>query len=572
MKENLVEQIKDKIDILDIVREHVPTLKRAGRIYKGCCPFHSERTPSFTVSPEKGMFYCFGCQTGGDLITFVMKAENLSFPEAAQKLADRAGIKWERTENLSADDVRRQAARKCMDAAREFYHKVLLSSDGNRIREYLKSRNLTKETAEKFQIGATPTDISGLVKTLVRAGFNEPLLKDLGLGGGFSPMKDYFRSRLMFPIINHRGDTVGFGGRIVGEGEPKYLNSPETILFSKSKVLYGLNFAGPAIRKEEYAILLEGYMDVIACHQAGVENCVAPLGTSFAETHAKLLKRYSENAVILFDPDAAGIKASLRTALILIEQGMFVRVANLGPEGLDPDEYITKYGLESFKHVLDNATDIVTFRANLLIKDPAALGPQEKSNIARELMDIVAKQQNAIIKAEWMKTIAERLNLDERILRAQLKPDTQAARPQAAQNSAQQAIEEECLISWLIRSPRYVGVTPLTAEKFENKNYLRLYQAIAREYAQNPVLEDMSEVLCQTETDLKDLIIKLSLQEPPKDYKPERDIKEMLKKIEKKYLKKQEAAISQKIKALGVGNAPAELLMLRNEIQRKLKM
>lgn len=569
MKENLVEQIKERIDILDIVKEHVPTLKRAGRLYKGCCPFHQERTPSFTVSPDKGLFYCFGCQTGGDLFAFLMKAENLSFTEAAQKLAERAGLKWERSENLSADDIKRQNARKCMDFAREFYHKTLLSSDGNAIREYLKSRNLTKETAQKFFIGATPSDFGGLCKAALRAGFNEETLRSLGLAGQSSGARDYFRSRLMFPIINHRGDTVGFGGRIVGPGEPKYLNSPETILFSKSKVLYGLNFAGPAVRRDGFVILLEGYMDVVACMQAGVENCVAPLGTAFAETHAKLLKKYADTAVILFDPDAAGIKASLRTALILIEQGIFVKVASLGVEGLDPDEYITKYGREAFDKVIQNATDIITFRADILAKNPMALTAQQKSAAAGELMEIIKKQPDPVIKAEWVKIAADRLNLDERILRAQLRT---SAPPQAKVfEKAGVCIEEECLAAWLLRSPRVAPEINLTAEKFENKQYFQLFSAIKKEMEDNPVAEDMTEILQAKEPELKELIIKLSVQETPKDFKPERDIKEMAKKIEKKYLAKQVEQIQAKIKALGPGNVPAELLMLRAEIQKKLK-
>ncbi|MDR0292238.1 MAG: DNA primase, partial [Elusimicrobium sp.] len=368
MPENTVETIREKLDIAELVKEYVPGLKKAGKTYKGCCPFHQEKTPSFTVSPDKGLFYCFGCQTGGDIFAFLMKIENLSFPEAAKKLAERAGVEWKKEETMSDADRQKVRLRELVDYAKNFYHKTLLSAAGNAAREYLKKRGITKETAEKFELGFTPEGFDGFSKAALHRGFKPEEIYAAGLGAqGQYGVRDYFRSRVMFPIINQRGETVGFGGRIFGDGEPKYLNSPETALFSKSRVLYGLNFAGPEIRKADNAILLEGYMDVIGVMSAGVGNCAAPLGTSFNEEHAKLLKRYTQNVTVLFDPDAAGIKASLRTSLILISQGLFVKVASLGSEGLDPDEFINKYGREKFENILKTAVDIIDFQAEVLI-------------------------------------------------------------------------------------------------------------------------------------------------------------------------------------------------------------
>ncbi len=360
---SVIEQIKDRLDIVEFIRQYVPNLKRAGKTYKACCPFHHEKTPSFTCSSEKGLFYCFGCQAGGDIFEFLMKMENLSFNEALEKLAERAGVEYKpQRAEFSAEEQRRSSARKALDFARSFYHKNLLSAAGTNARAYVKERNLTKETCVKFELGLAFNDATALARAAQAAGYSENDLKDAGLclRTDFG-MRDYFRNRLMFPIINHRGDTVGFGGRILGQGEPKYLNSPETVLFTKSHVLYGLNFAGPAIRKTDRAVLLEGYMDVIGCHQAGIDYTVAPLGTSLTEEHARLLKRYTENVILLFDPDEAGIKAALRGSVVLISHGLFVKIATL-PDGLDPDEYVAKYGKESFEQILNNAEDFIAFQ------------------------------------------------------------------------------------------------------------------------------------------------------------------------------------------------------------------
>ena len=317
MQTDTLEQIKDKIDIVELVRQYVPNLKRAGKLYKACCPFHHEKTPSFTCSSEKGLYYCFGCQEGGNIFNFLMKIENLSFREALEKLADMAGVELEPAKLLTADEQRRATARKVLDFARAYYHKNLLSRAGTQARTYVKSRNLTKETCEHFELGLS-FDAGALQKAAQENGFTLENLKDAGLCVQTERgLREYFRNRLIFPIWNQRSETVGFGGRILGEGEPKYLNSPETILFNKSHILYGLNFAGPAMRKADRAVLLEGYMDVIGCHQAGVTYTVAPLGTSFGEDHARLLKRYTQNVIVLCDPDEAGLKAALRAALIL---------------------------------------------------------------------------------------------------------------------------------------------------------------------------------------------------------------------------------------------------------------
>ena len=584
VKTDIVEQIKDRLDIVEFIRQYVPGLKRAGKTYKACCPFHHEKTPSFTCSSEKGLFYCFGCQEGGDIIAFLMKIENLSFREALERLADQAGLEYRPQEALSCDEQRRQTARKVLDFARQYYHKNFMSRAGEHARAYVKSRQLTKETCEHFELGLSAAQ-GALTNTAKQTGYTEADLQDAGLciQTQFG-LREYFRNRLMFPIWNQRGDTVGFGGRILGEGEPKYLNSPETILFTKSHILYGLNFAGPAIRKADRAVLLEGYMDVIGCHQAGVEYTVAPLGTSFTSEHAKLLKRYTQNIIVLFDPDEAGFKAALRTALILTEEGLFVKVASL-PGGLDPDEYIAKYGKEKFETILDGAQDLIAFALDRqLSQHPAPLSAQDKTSIVTALTQIIAKQPDAIVRREWTKFVAERLLTDEQLVLQRLtqmqKATAFSARYQTepatgavwADTARQTPSAEEDLLSWILKSPQHcVLCSQLTADDFSSSVLWQIFQAIVKAHMENPQAEDLTELTAQSLPQQKNELVKLALLPTPDDFNPARDIAACAAKLEQAGIQKQLQAVTRQMKEYGTGNVPPEVFQTYMQLQRKLK-
>lgn len=578
MNRNIAEEIKDKLDIVEFIRQYVPNLKRAGKTYKACCPFHREKTPSFTCSSEKGLFYCFGCQTGGDIIAFLMKIENLSFHEAMEKLADMAGVAYRPEKPLTQEEQRRANLRKLLEHTKAFYHKNLMSSSGSIAREYAKNRNLTQATCDKFELGFAPNDATSLAKEAKTTGYSNQDLKDAGLCvlTAYGP-RDYYRNRLMFPILNQRGDTVGFGGRILGEGEPKYLNSPETVLFIKSHILYGLNFAGPAIRKAGKAVLLEGYMDVIGCHQAGIEYTVAPLGTSLTEEHARLLKRYTENVIVLFDPDAAGIKAALRGALILIEQGLFVKVASL-PDGLDPDEFISKYGKEKFEEILEKAQDLIEFHTRLqteLYDWP--LKPQDKTNIVNELVETIAKQPDEIVRREWVKYVAEHIGVDEHLVLERLKKP--AAQSRFAPRAQQQIPTvpntnpaEENLLAWLLRAPQYLVLcAELTREAFESARSWEIFEAIVKARTEHPDKDNLTETAAQYIPALKNELIKLSLLQPPADFDPARDITACAEKLEKSGLQKRLEDVKKQMKRLGAGNVPQELFQTYMQLQHKLK-
>ena len=584
MQTDTLEQIKDKIDIVELVRQYVPNLKRAGKLYKACCPFHHEKTPSFTCSSEKGLYYCFGCQEGGNIFNFLMKIENLSFREALEKLADMAGVELEPAKTLTADELRRTNTRKVLDFARAYYHKNFLSRAGEGARTYVKSRNLTQETCEHFELGLS-LDAGALQTAAKQAGYTPENLKNAGLCIQTEyGLREYFRNRLMFPIWNQRGETVGFGGRILGQGDPKYLNSPETILFSKSHVLYGLNFAGTAMRKADRAVLLEGYMDVIGCHQAGITYTVAPLGTSFGEDHAKLLKRYTQNVIVLFDPDEAGLKAALRAALILTEAGLFVKVATL-PDGLDPDEYIAKYGKENFETILDKAQELIAFALERQLANyTGPLSPQAKTTIVTELTQIIAKQPDGIVRREWVKYVAERLNIDEPLVQQRLaqtyKASAQSARFATVQKpnvvradtSSMTPSAEEDLLAWILKSPQHtVLCSQLSERDFSSPALWEIFQAIVNTHMQYPQADNLTEQTAQALPQHKNEIVKLALLPTPDDFNPARDIAACAAKLEKTGLQRQLQHLTQQMKTYGTGNVPPDVFQAYMQLQQKLK-
>ena len=567
---NIVDQIRQNVDLLELVKEYVPDVKRAGRTFKACCPFHRERTPSFSIAPDKGLFYCFGCQVGGDIFDFIMRIENLSFTEAVRKLAKRAGLEWRPVAEMTETEKKRVQYYKIMLFAKDFYHKQLLSEQGTSARNYIKERNLTKETTIKFGLGLS--FFNTLALKAKEQGFDEQDLKTLGLTNYLG--SDYFRNRLMFPIFNHRGEVVAFGGRVLGEGQPKYLNSPETPLFTKSRILYGLNFAGPSIRKEDFVILLEGYMDVIGAHQAGVENAVAPLGTSFTSYHATILKRYTNKAVVIFDPDDAGINAALKAALILVEQGLYVKVATL-PAGLDPDEFIAEYGAEEFKNIAKNAPDIMDFQINLLLKEAGLnMDAQTKTNIAAELSETINKQPDEIIKREWAKTAADRLNIDADIMLKKIakRPMQNTATTPVQKAKKLEPKREVDLIKILLWNPRYCqDCANLTEAHFENKELWQILEGIKALYQENPTIEEPSKPLIQKYPKLEPLILNLTLEVLPKEARASVDIKTCIDSIERAFLERRFESLNAQLKKYPAGQVPVELLQEQIKLQKKLK-
>jgi DNA primase len=438
-----LELIRSRLDIVELVGECVQ-LTRAGRNMKGRCPFHQERTPSFIVSPERQTFHCFGCGEGGDAFTFVMKTENLSFVESIEKLAARVGVKVEASQALGPQDKERLRMKEALEFAAEHYAAILKKDpSAEAARKYVASRHLNAASVDGFQLGYAPRQ-GNLVAAALKKGFEEEILLKCGLAArrAEGTLRDYFFDRLMFPIRDAKGAVIGFGGRTLGDGEPKYLNSPESPVFSKGRVLYGLFEGVSAVRKARRAHMMEGYMDVIAAHQHGLKTACAALGTALTPEHAALIKRYADSAVIVFDADAAGQTAAVRGAEVALASGLAVRVATV-PEGKDPDELLHLKGLPALEAALEAALDLVAFKTELMIKRAGELTPESKSAIAKDVMSTIAQCPDEILKDEWVRRLASRLGINEDSLRrAGGKAIPQARRaPAAAAPAAAKAAE-----------------------------------------------------------------------------------------------------------------------------------
>ncbi len=520
------DSIREKLDIVDVVRDYIPELRKAGRNYKAVCPFHNEKTPSFNVSQDKQFFYCFGCSEGGDMFTFVMKIEGLTFVEALKKLAQKAGIQWTETEyhQLSAKERERLDLKKIMSAAAEFYKKLLFSSNGEKVRLYLGGRKINKATVECFGLGFAPPDEQSLTSELARQGFSKELMVTAGLGAlrANGLVSDYFRNRVMFPIRNAAGDITAFGGRALEDGQqPKYLNSPETPLFSKRRTLYGIYEALPQIRKEGRMLIMEGYMDVIAAHQHGVTFAVAPLGTALSTDHAAFIKRYSKDTILMFDADDAGIRASVRASDIFMDAGMYVKVADLG-ESLDPDEYLNEYGREAFDAKLVQAADPLEFRISALLRNrTGAMASQDKAKIIEALLDTVVKQTDEILKSEWVKTLATRFDVTQESILRQLKKKSVYAVSGPA-DSKNREVEtpklpevpaiEQGFIHLLIKDASLISqAKELTATDFQSPISKSLFSAI-RDMEGSDLSKTISRLI-ELFPEYAPLIMKLSVEE-----------------------------------------------------------
>ena len=390
--DEVIEEVRSSNNIVDIIGGYV-RLQKKGSSYFGLCPFHNEKSPSFSVSPNKQMYYCFGCGAGGNVFTLIMEYENQTFPEAVKILADRAGIalpEAELTEEQKRERNKRQLLLEINKTAANYFYYQLNGDQGQQAREYLENRRLSKETQIHFGLGYASKYSNDLYLYLKKKGYQDQILKETGLltYDEKRGAHDKFWNRVMFPIMDVNNRVIGFGGRVMGDGMPKYLNSPETMLFDKSRNLYGLNYARTS--RKPYMIICEGYMDVIAMHQAGFTNAVASLGTAFTAQHSVLLKRYTQEVRLAYDSDGAGQKAALRAIPILKSAGINVRVIHMDPYK-DPDEFIKNLGTEAFQERIDAAESSFMFEISVLEKNYKQSDPEGRASfmkaMARRLLE-----------------------------------------------------------------------------------------------------------------------------------------------------------------------------------------
>ena len=425
---SFAERVKQQADIVRVVGEYV-RLKKTGKDFSGLCPFHQEKTPSFTVSPIKQIFYCFGCGKGGDVFNFVMDVEKSAFPEAVRTVAEKCGIAIPRPRERSPEErqenQQRSALMEMHREAQAFFTKQISGTlEGKAARAYLEDRGLDNKAIDRFGIGYAPSDGDALLRFLKQK-YPEKLLVESGLisrGDQGSRMFDRFRRRITFPIANDSGKIVAFGARALGDDQPKYLNSPETPIYSKSNVLYHMDRAKEALRRSDFAVLVEGYMDAIAVARAGISNVVASCGTSLAEPQIKLLSRFTKRVIINYDPDNAGQMAAERSVSLLLEQDFEVRVLALpsvGDKKADPDLFIRERGVEEYTKLLKDSPPYVDYLIARARKMDLTTG-EGKRRAVNFLLPYVQKIPNTILRSEWATRIAQQLHLDEPVLRAAL--------------------------------------------------------------------------------------------------------------------------------------------------------
>lgn len=426
-----LDDILNRCDIVEIISSYIP-LKRAGRNFKACCPFHNEHTPSFMVSPDKQIYHCFGCHAGGNAFHFLMQYDRMTFPEAVETLARKAGVTLPQRVRAKKNTAGGHSAAELYRVnklAAEYYARMLASDAGRKAAAYLAKRGLTPETAKIFKIGFAEDSWDGLYSFLRRNNVPEAVMEKAGLvlrkreGAGFY---DRFRNRVIFTIIDVKQNVIGFGARFIPTGtaadneQPKYINSPETPVYIKGRQLFGLDVARDSIRRQDQAVVVEGYLDAIMPFQAGIKNVVASLGTALTPDQVRLLKRYTKNVFLVYDGDAAGQNASLRSLDIFIDEDVSVRIAVL-PPGYDPDSFIREQGVDAFKELLASAATIFEYKLRALTAKYDCGTSEGKAGVCAEILPTIKKFRSRILKSEYIRTLSEVLNVSERVLLEELK-------------------------------------------------------------------------------------------------------------------------------------------------------
>lgn len=488
---DILEDIKSRVDIVTVVSPYVQ-LKKIGRNFKGLCPFHSEKTPSFIVSPEKQICHCFGCNKGGDIFAFTQEIEGVTFPEAVEFLADKAGIKVENIKKLKKSEGKSEKDEyfHAHELACGFFEDCLhKSNDGKKVLDYLHRRGVTDETIKEFRIGFAPDEYEALHPYLLKKGISKKVMMNSGFVASKTvtddKIYDKFRSRLMFPIYDMLGRMCGFGGRALKEDQmPKYLNSPENIVYNKSKTLYGYSHAKQAIKSEDRVILVEGYFDMIIPYQSGVKNIVATSGTALTSDHVRLIKRITSRVITSFDTDKAGFEATRRAYSLLQKQEMDVKVLEVIGEK-DPADYVLKHG-DKFKELVDKSKDFFSFYIDKLIIQNDISTSTGRKGILMETLPLL-KEMSSTARDYCVREFAEKLNVNEKSLYDDINkfelPFNHPAKEEAAVESKRISLEETVLGVLLQYPLLFPEISDKLEEKYFSLDYVKeVYNELARQY------------------------------------------------------------------------------------------
>lgn len=514
--ENILEDILGKVDIAEVIAGYIP-LKRSGKNFKACCPFHHEKTPSFMVSTDRQIYHCFGCGESGNAFKFLMRYERMEFPEAVEALAKKVGV------CLPKNDFRGESPNgttsqlfKINELAQNFYSSNLNLAEASGARDYLYKRGIKQETITELKIGLAINKWDSLINYLRAKSTSLGLLDKVGLvvakdDGGYY---DRFRNRIIFPILDIKDRVLGFGARVLDDSLPKYLNSPETAIYTKGKHLYGLNFAKDSIKEDDFVAVVEGYMDFLIPYQDGVKNIVASLGTALTSEQARLLKRYTHNVVMVYDADSAGELATLRSLDIFIEEEMNVRIVSL-PKGFDPDLFVRKHGIDAFREKINNAQNIFDYKLGVLKNRYNTKEIEGRAKISALMLDTISKFKNAILRSEYLKKLAQDLNVKEEALieeLAKVKTDkgytTQVIPPPKRISSINPT--EKLLMSLMLEENSLIGriKESLDAKDFQDERIAKVVsimfelveqgKQVAPQILMNHLGDDISELVCES--------------------------------------------------------------------------
>ncbi len=477
--EHILNEIQDRCDIVEVISSYIP-LKPVGRNFKTNCPFHHEKTPSFIVSPDKQIYHCFGCNSGGNVFNFIKEYEKVDFIEAVKMLAKKTGVKLPeyKREDTGSDSII-GTIHSVNDIAANYYSSVLeKSGDSSNARRYIEKRGIEKDIVKKFRIGYADPSWRGLTDYLTKRGVKIDTALKAGLvqKGKDASHYDLFRDRLIFPISDVRGRVLGFGARILDDSLPKYINSPETMVYKKGHHLYGLNFAKTSIREKGFAIITEGYLDVITCHQYGITNAISSLGTALTQEQIRALKRYTHNVVMVYDADQAGQMATLRGLEMLLEEGMNVKVATLDKDH-DPDSFIRKFGPRCFGDAIKKSKGLFVYKLGILREKFPESDSEAMAEIVKEMLVTISKVRNAVIKAGYIKELAQELDVKEEAIWDELKKTKRGIRTPGSRPQTQGVVRkidippaEKILVRLMIEDAGVVNTVRDNLEPFDFKN------------------------------------------------------------------------------------------------------
>lgn len=546
----IIDQIRQAANILELASQYT-TFKKAGRRHVGLCPFHSEKTPSFTLDDEKQLFHCFGCGAGGDVFTLVMEKENLSFPEAVRYLAEKYNIPLPERRRLSPQYKKlEERIQKITEDALAYFRKNLHNtSEGKNALSYLHKRQILDDVIQKFKIGYAMNSWDWLISAFQRQNISPKDLEKAGLAiynQAKNSYYDRFRGRVIFPIFNESGRVVAFGGRSLFDAEPKYLNSPDTPIYTKGRLLYGLNFCKESIRQSQEIILVEGYTDFVALYQAGIPNLAAPLGTSLTPDQVYLAKKYTKKMIVSFDGDIAGTKAAYRAVSLSLEKGIQTNILRL-PEGYDPDSFLKKYGIDAYNKLKKESIPGLKFLIQVQKKGTKSQAPEEKTQIVKNIANELGKIPDLIVRDDYIKQSSEYLQVDEGILRSIIY---KKAEEDPEKEKFHFLPAEEILLLILFK---HKNLAPNVMQRL-NLEYMKslrsepIFQMALTKYNKNKKLPEISEIKDHCDQALVSSLSKILIES---NYQPSlEEAKDCLEKLKERYLENKRRELNVQIRQL----------------------